>query len=121
MEKILLAFIRASREGDWFLHLSALRSLIPWTLDDKVNYAHFLPVYYAQMTQLPSEKTDIHAALMNGLHSVHRSTGTFAEIPVDQAIEVTVNRDTQTTRGTTRFSLKPGAVKRYIHYCRAKK
>jgi len=31
VEKILLALIRAAREGDWMLHLSALRTLIPWT------------------------------------------------------------------------------------------
>ena len=37
----------------------------------------------------------------------------FEKIPVDQTTEATVNKDTQTPGGTVRFSLKPGAIKRY--------
>ena len=33
-------------------------------------------------------------------------------MPVDQATDVTVNKDTQTPGGTARFSLKAGAIKR---------
>ena len=35
---------------------------------------------------------------------------TFVCIPVDQAIEETANKETQTAGGTKRFSLNPGAV-----------
>ena len=38
----------------------------------------------------------------------------FGRIPVDQITEVTVNKDTQTPGGTSRFSLKAGAIKRSI-------
>lgn len=37
----------------------------------------------------------------------------FGRIPVDQTLEETVNKDTQTPGGTKSFSLKPGAVQRY--------
>lgn len=37
----------------------------------------------------------------------------FGRIPVDQTLEETVNKDTQTPGGTKGFSLKPGAVQRY--------
>ena len=40
-------------------------------------------------------------------------TNSFGHIPIDQSIEETVNKDTKTSGGTARFSLKPGAVKRY--------
>ena len=47
---VLLGLIRASREGNWQLHLYAIRQMIPWCFAyDKVNYARYLPVYYAQM------------------------------------------------------------------------
>ena len=36
-------------------------------------------------------------------------------MPVDQATEVTVNKDTQTP-GTTGFSLKPGAVQHFAEH-----
>ena len=41
------------------------------------------------------------------------SQNPFGRIPVDQAVEETVNRDTQTPGGTKVFSLKPNAVHRY--------
>ena len=37
----------------------------------------------------------------------------FGKIPVDQAIEETVNKDTQTSGGTKGFSLKPNTVHKY--------
>jgi len=40
-------------------------------------------------------------------------TNLFGKIPVDQTLEKTVNKDTQTSGGTKRFSLKPGAISRY--------
>ena len=40
----------------------------------------------------------------------------FGKIPVDQIIEETINKDTQTPGGTRGFSLKPGAVQKYYIY-----
>lgn len=37
----------------------------------------------------------------------------FGRIPVDQTIEETINKDTQTPGGTKGFSLNPGAVRRF--------
>lgn len=115
VENVILALIRAAREGNWLLHLSAIRALIPWCFAyDRINYARFLTPYYATMTQLPMEKPDVHENLMKGSFSTQRSSvNPFGRIPIDQTIEVTVNRDTQTAGGTTKFSLKPAAVKRY--------
>ena len=49
-----------------------------------------------------------------GIFSVQMSNNNpFGRLPIDQAMEVTVNRDTQTPGGTARFSLIPGAIKRY--------
>lgn len=51
---------------------------------------------------------------MEGRFSVQLgSANPFGHIPVDQAIEETVNKDTQTAGGTKGFSLKSGVVTRY--------
>ena len=102
----------ASREGNWLLHLDAIKELIPWCFAyDKINYARYLPVYYAQMTGLSTNHPDIFDNFMQGKFSVQlSSTNTFGKIPVDQTIETTVNKDTQTPGGTTRFSLNKMAV-----------
>jgi hypothetical protein len=115
VEGILLNLLRASREGNWSLHLLAIRSMIPWCFAyDKVNYARYLPVYYGQMSQLKEDNPEVHDNLMKGQFSAQMSeVNSFGRIPIDQATEVTINKDTQTQGGTSRFSLKPGAVKRY--------
>ncbi len=113
--EILLALLRASREGNWCLHLYAIRSMIPWCFAyDKQNYARYLSVYHAQMTRLPQTHQRTYQQLHDGGFSVQRSTcNTFGRIPVDQTVEETVNRDTQTAGGTKGFSLKPSAVSKY--------
>lgn len=115
MVDILLNLLRASREGNWNLHLSAIHSLIPWCFAyDHVNYARYLSYYYAEMTNLPHDNPGIYEYLQNGGFSVQRSsTNPFGRIPVDQCVETTINRDTQTHGGTKGFSLKPGALSRY--------
>ena len=115
MVEILLGLIRASREGDWVLHLASFREMIPWCFAyDRTNYARYLPYYYAQMTQLPTDHPRVHEEFMRGGFSVQLgSKNPFSRIPVDQTIEETVNKDIQTSGGTKGFSLRPGAVSKY--------
>ncbi|KAJ8367499.1 hypothetical protein AAFF_G00317220 [Aldrovandia affinis] len=66
------------------------------------------------MSRLPIDHPEVHQQFMHGGFSVQlRSQNPFGRIPVDQTIEETVNRDTQTARGTKGFSLKRAAVERY--------
>ncbi|KAK3741541.1 hypothetical protein QZH41_002925 [Actinostola sp. cb2023] len=111
----VLGLIRASREGNWVMHMAFIREMIPWCFAyDKHNYARYLTVYYAQMTRLPEDHPDIYNHFMDGGFSVQLGDcNPFAKIPVDQATEETVNKDTQTAGGTKGFSLKPGTVSKY--------
>lgn len=113
--EIMLGLIRASREGNWMLHLACIREMIPWCFAyDKLNYARFLPYYYATMTQLPVDHPDVHEHFSRGGFSVQIGCrNPFGRIPVDQTTEETVNKDTQTAGGPKGFSLKPGAVSKY--------
>jgi len=101
VENVVLGLLRGSHEGNWDLHLNAIRSLIPWCFAyDKINYARYLTVYYAEMVSLPENKPDVYQAFSAGQFSVQLSGfNTFGRIPVDQAPEVTVNKDTQTPGG----------------------
>ena len=66
------------------------------------------------MTNLPEKIPRVYEAFKAGQYSVQMSNNNpFGRIPVDQATDVTVNKDTQTPGGTARFSLKAGAIKRY--------
>ena len=115
VENVVLGLLRASREGNWDLYLSAIRTLIPWCFAyDKVNYTRYLSPYLAEMTNLPEKNPEVYAAFKAGQFSVQLSSNNpFGRLPVDQTTEVTVNKDTQTPGGTARFSLKAASVQRY--------
>ena len=98
------------------LHLASIHAMSPWCFAyDKLNYALYLPHYLAQMSRLAIDHSDVHKQFMQGMGlSVQLGNSKpFGRIPVDQATEETVNKDTQTPGGTKGFSLKPGAVSRY--------
>ena len=97
------------------LHLASLQKMIPWCFEyDKLNYARFLSYYYAQMSWLSSDHPEVHEYFMQDDFSVQLGgKNPFGRIPVDQTIQETVNKDTQTPGGTKGFSLNPGAVTRY--------
>ena len=115
MVDILLGLLRAPREGNWLLHLTMVRKMICWCFAyDKINYARFLPYYYATMSRLHVDHPGVYDEFTKGAFSVQiGDKNPFGRIPVDQAIEETVNKDTQTPGGTKGFSLKGGAVRRY--------
>ena len=72
--------------------------------------------YYAQMTNLPEKNHRVYEAFKAGQFSsvqMSNNSNPFGSIPVDQATEVTVNKDTKTPGGTARFSLTAAAIKRY--------
>lgn len=59
------------------------------------------------MSQLETEHTDVYAEFIEGRFSVQLGPrNPFGRVPIDQAIEETVNKDTQTSGGTRGFSLK---------------
>ena len=116
MVEVMLGLIRASRGGDWMLHLASIHAMIPWCFAyDRLNYARYLPYYHAHMSRLAFDHPDVHELFMQGKgFSVQLGKNNpFGSIPVDQATEKTFNKNTQTTGGTIGFSLKPGAVSRY--------
>jgi len=80
----LLGLILASREGNWVLHLAAIRQMIPWCfVYDKVNYTRFLTYYYATVFKLPIEHPEVRAHFVQGGFSVQ----IWSQNPFDQTIE----------------------------------
>ena len=115
MVQLLLQFVRATREGNWELHLATVRDMIPWMFAyDRLNYAKYMSVYWLQMQQLETSHPQAYQAFMNGEFSVQRSSQSFSKTAVDQTIEQTINKDTKTKGGIVGFSLKSGAVQRWV-------
>ena len=102
---LLLGLLRSSRQRDWALHMST----IPWCFGyNKVNYARYLPVYYADMSNMATQYPDIYNNFLDGRFSVQLgSDNPFGKIPVDQTTEETVNKGTKTSGGVRKHSLIP--------------
>ena len=79
------------------------------------NYVpRYLTVYFAQRQTWQKITWKCIEPLHPTVFSVQLSSSSpFGRTPVDQATEVTLNKDTQTAGGTSGFSLKPAAVQRY--------
>ena len=111
MVEVLLALLRASREGSWDLHVSTIRNIIPWCFAyDNVNYGRYLSSYLSEMSHHPDGLAYLRSA---GFSVKIGAMNTFGRMPVDQTCEETIHKDTQTPVGTKGFSLKPGAVSKY--------
>ena len=112
----LLLFIRSTMQANWDLHLVCIREMISWVhAYDRINYARYPPLYWAQMKALPTSHPEANTYLQNGGFAIQRSHASpFSLIPIDQTIEQTVNRDTKTKGGTVGFSLNRGAVQRWM-------
>ena len=72
---ILLAMKRASREGDWDLHISSIRKLIPWCFAyDNINYARYLSSYLSEMSHLEDKNPHVLTHLKSGGFAVQERT-----------------------------------------------
>ena len=85
MVSTLLSLIRVTREGNWELHLECIKAVLPWFFAyDHTNYARFLPVYLVHMLELPDTHPEAYTS------------------------------NTRTKGGIIGFSLKKGAVQRWM-------
>lgn len=101
MVDVLINFVRATREGNWAMHLECIKAMQPcFFAYDHTNYARYLPVYFAHVMWLPKTHQEAHTLLLNGDFGVQRTTlHGFSQIPVDKTIEQNLNRSTKTKGG----------------------
>ena len=110
----ILMFIRASREGDWNLHLESLKALAKYFFaHDRLNYARMVPLYLAQMDRLKIDGPDIHHEFMQGNFCVNKNEIPFCAIGPDHAIE-NVNKLMKIRRGLNGLTQQPAAMARWF-------
>jgi len=80
MVQLLLAMIRAYRDGNWDLHLESFAAMLPWlTIYDHTNYARWGPVYLAGMESLETKAPKVHAEFIAGNFVVKRTMMPFCQ------------------------------------------
>ena len=90
--------------------------MLPWMFAyDHTNYSRYMTIYLWDMIQLLKEHPVADSELHTGGFAVQQCEGhAFSQIPVDQTIEQTGNRDTKTPGGIIGFSQNKAATHRWL-------
>jgi hypothetical protein len=91
---ILLRLIRADRECNFGLHLSAVAECLPYMFAfDKHNYARWLSVYVADMNSLQTSAPTVYEELVSGRAlSVAGQQTAFNAVSLDMRLEQSLNK-----------------------------
>lgn len=113
---ILLQLLRAEKEGDFELHLSATQETIPWIrAAGRHVYARFLPIYLSDMKKLEQQQPASYQHLKNGGFVVRRSDNhAFNAVASDMALEQTINKEGKGKGGVVGLTLRKGALTRWL-------
>ena len=67
MVELLLDTIRATKLGDWDLHLACVKAMLPWFFSyDHQNYARYGTAYLLEIEDLPSTNPSVTVMINNG-------------------------------------------------------
>jgi len=81
-------FIKASQQGDWILHLTALEKLYPYFFSrNMLKYAQNIPEYLAKMYSLQVSDPDVCEQFCNRNFCVKKTEMPFCSLGVDHALE----------------------------------
>lgn len=106
----MMLFVSAVRKGDWFLHLTALKSFTKYFFaHDRLNYATMIPLYLAEMEVLLKSDPDVYEEFFSGNWVVNKNQDTaFCAVGADKALEH-LNRKMKVSGGLVGITLNPNA------------
>lgn len=111
MVQILLDFIKATRGGDWDLHLQAMERMHAY---DRTNYSRHFTYYWVSQQKLQTRFPSIYQEFKMGNSCTRRTAGKFNMLPPDQVIEQTINRDQKGSGGIKAVSTSHGSIQRWV-------
>ena len=105
----VLKYVRAEREADWPLHVSAVKEMVVlFFAAGHQKYARY-GLYNAGSIEAMSEQ--IEDQCMKGQHTIHLQQGIFNGIWLDMAIETTYMRYGHGNNGIIGLTMRPEALK----------
>ena len=115
---VMMLYVRAEREGDWPLHLHAVKLMLPYFFaSGHINYARYGLYYLQSMESLPE---NVLKHFMNGSHVMRHVQGLWNGIWSDMFIETTFMRYGHGKAGIIGITLKPETLKTWalsVHIC----
>ena len=115
MIELLLNTIYSIRSGQWELVLECVREIIPFAFAyDHHNYSRYLTIMLGDMLKLPEDFPEVYEEFMKGNFAAQLlENRKFSRSETDKVIEMTLNKETKSSGGTTGFSTNENAVKRW--------
>ena len=115
MVQILLDHIKSTRNGNWDLHLSSMKRMLPWFhAYDRVNYARHSTYCWAALNNLAETNPKMYVEFQEGNFAVKRTSGSFNMFPTDQVIEQTIKKDQKGPGGIIGYTRSPGSIQRWV-------
>ncbi len=98
------------------MYTHALGKIIPVFFSGKrLNYARWMIVYLLKLLNIKKESPEIRHAVSQGGLSIKRSTNSFSRVPVDMALEQTINADAASRfTGITAFANSESARSQWM-------
>ena len=111
----MLLFIQAVRTAEWLLHLEVLENFTKYFLaHDKLNYAHMMPLYLAEMDSLRMNDSDILQEFLQGNWVGNKNEEVpFCAIGADHALEH-INHAMKVSGGLVGITLNASAHTKFF-------
>ena len=119
MVNMMLNLIHFQRIGNWEGYLEAIREFLPYCFSlNRHNYARNLSYYYVHMLSLKKENLEAFVYLQKSGFCGSFSGRAHTMIPMEQMIEMTINRSSKETGGLSGKTVNVGATERWerIHH-----
>ena len=102
---------RSFRDGNWELHLSAVRRSLPLvSAFDRTNYKRWLPLYYEDCLSMEEKFPMMYENFKDGGFVVRMSKRRGRAVPMDQALEKAFNKPSKGQSGIIGMSRRKEAV-----------
>jgi len=96
MIQLLRNLVRADREGNWELHLTTVKEIMPmFAIFDHTNYLRWCSLYLEDIQTLNETAPDVYREFLKGNFSVKRKPGKFNSVGTDMCLEQTINRSSK--------------------------
>ena len=93
MVDLLFNIIYFQRSGNWSGYLQAIAEFLPFSFSlNRQNYARNLSYHYVHMLNLPTSHPTLDRHLVDGGFTASISGFLHSQIPCEQIIEMTINR-----------------------------
>ena len=91
MCEILFNLLYATRSGQWYLYVAAVRQSLPWFFAyDRTNYSRYLTTHFQDLSSLEVDFPFIYEEFTKGNFSVQLSSSNpFGRMEADKVIETT--------------------------------